>query len=98
MQSSTFEMVHSKRSNTRFLPTLDCEQSLFFFSFSEGSRDARNQGGSARRKNVSRISTLSHLAPQSRAFRVSRVLLDGLRKKRDWLPVVHVHLGNKLFV
>ena len=47
---------------------------------------------------VSCISTLSHLAPQSRAFRVSRVLLDRLRKKRDWLPVVHVHLGNKFLV
>ena len=66
---------------------IDCEQSLFFFRFSEGSarererraakpQEARNEGGS--------------LPLQSRAFshapghlRVSHVLLEGPRKKRD---------------
>ena len=69
MQSSTFETVHSKRSNTRFLPTLDCEQSLFFLSFSDGSRDERNQGGSARRKKF----CLVYIDPlSSRAFSHAR--------------------------
>ena len=45
---------------------------------------------------IFRASFISRL--QSRAFRVSRVLLDGLRKKERLAPVVHVHLGNKFLV
>ena len=73
---------------------IDCEQSLFFFRFSEGSarlrecRAARNEVGIPRRKK--RVSFLVPLP--SRALnherghlRVSRVLLDGPRKKRDCL-------------
>ena len=76
----------------------DCEQSLIFFRFSEGSaharerraakpRVSRNVGGSPRRKKrVSLFSYLSCLAPSVNLrghLRVSRVLLDGPRKKRD---------------
>ena len=31
-------------------------------------------------------------------FRVPRLSLDGLRKKRDWLLLVYVHLGDKFLV
>ena len=62
---------------------VDCEQSLFFFRFSRGNvrarerwaekpRDARNEGASSR--------AISHARGQ---LRVSGVLLDGPRKKRD---------------
>ena len=62
---------------------VDCEQSLFSFSFSKGNararerwpekpRDARNEGVSSRAFSQAR----GHL-------RVSGVLLDGPRKKRD---------------
>ena len=71
---------------------------LFFFRFSEGSaharerrvakpRVSRNEGGSPRRKKrVSLFSCLSCLAPSVNPrghLHVSRVLLDGPRKKRD---------------
>ena len=75
---------------------LDCEQSLFIFRFSEGSararerweakpRDARNEGGSPRRKK--RVVPLpSRAFSHSRGhLRVSGVLADGPRKKRDCL-------------
>ena len=56
---------------------LDCEQSLFFFRFSESNARARERR------------SLSRLAPSVTrvAICVSRVLLDGLQKK-DRLLVV----------
>ena len=69
---------------------VDCEHSLFFFIFSEGSararerrakrREARNEGSSHRRKGVAPSRTLSNARGH---LRVSSVLLDGPRKKRD---------------
>ena len=69
---------------------VDCEHSLFFFIFSEGSararehrakpRNARNEGSSQRRKRVAPSRTLSNARGH---LRVSSVLLDGPRKKRD---------------
>ena len=82
---------------------IDCEQSLFFFRFSKGSaraREARNEGGSPRRKRETArlaraneirvgLTTISHLAPSVTrvAICVSRVLLDRLQKKERLLVV-----------
>ena len=85
---------------------IDCEQSLFFFRFSEGSarsrecRAARNEVGIPRRKK--RVSFLVPLP--SRALNherghlcVSRLLLDGPRKKERLLVVYRgVYLRNYL--
>ena len=66
-----------------------CEQALVFFRFSEGSarerraakpREARNERGSLRRKKPLQSPAFSHARGH---LRVSHVLLDGLRKKRD---------------
>ena len=66
---------------------IDCEHSLFFFRFSEGSARAREK---RRRQPEKKKEWLFFFVPVSRAFsqarghlRVSRVLLDGPRKKRD---------------
>ena len=59
----------------------------------------RKRGWQREKKKVSLIFRASFISRlQSRAFRVSRVLLDGLRKKERLAPVVHVHLGNKFLV
>ena len=59
----------------------------------------RKRGWQREKKKVSLIFRTSFISRlQSRAFRVSRVLLDGLRKKERLAPVVHVHLGNKFLV
>ena len=63
------------------------------------ARASKKRGWQREKKKASlvfRTSLISRL--QSRAFRVSRVSLDGLRKKRDWLLVVFVHLGDKFLV
>ena len=66
---------------------IDCEQSLFLFRFSEGSARTREK---RRRQPEKKKEWLSFFVPVSRALsharghlRVSRVLLDGPRKKRD---------------
>ena len=65
---------------------VDCEQSLFFFRFSESNACARE-----RRSRVTRETRacLSRLAPSVTrvAICVSRVLLDGLQKKERLLVV-----------
>ena len=59
----------------KFLPCVDCEEPLFFFRFSESSARARKFA--ARRAKRGRLTPLvTHVA-----IYVSRVLLDGLRKK-----------------
>ena len=73
-----------------FLVALDCELSLFFFKFYKGGtrarerwgaklRDASNEGGSPRRSRAPPVA-FSHARGH---LRVSGVLLDGPRKKRD---------------
>ena len=71
---------------------LDCEQSLFFFRFSESnaparerrSREAREARAAAREeKGLSRLAPLVTRV----AICVSRVLLDGLQKKERLLVV-----------
>ena len=55
----TVSLLSSNHLANIACPVLDCEQSLFFFRFSEGSararassgKAARNKGGSPRRKN-----------------------------------------------
>ena len=66
----------------KFLPCVDCEQSLFCFRFSESS-GARGSGEAPRRAKR------GCLAPSVTrvAICVSRVLLDGLRKKERLLVV-----------
>ena len=60
--------------------SLECEQSLFFFRFSESNTRARE-----RRSRETRETCLSRLALSVTrvAICVSRVLLDGLQKKRE---------------
>ena len=74
---------------------VDCEQSLFFFRFSKGSaraasveprsretRDARNEGGSPRRKKFECLSRLA--ASVTRVFIcVSRALCSTGQEKRE---------------
>ena len=55
---------------------VDCEQSLFFFRFSEGSARARERRAAKPRGARNDGGARGHL-------RGSRVLLDGPRKKRD---------------
>jgi len=63
------------------------------------ARASKKRGWQREKKKESLVFRTS-LIPrlQSRAFRVSRVSLDGLRKKRDWLLLVYVHLGDKFLV
>ena len=86
---------------------LDCEQSLFFFRFSESntrarerrSRESRETRAAAREEK--RASCLSRLAPSVTrvAICVSRVLLDGLQKKERLLVVydVVISIGGIFF-
>ena len=64
--------------------SLDCEQSLFFFRFSESNALARE-----RRSRETRETRAARLAPSVTrvAICVSRVLLDGLQKKERLLVV-----------
>ena len=102
-------IVSCLTSPASYIPeSLDCEQSLFFFRFSnrfsKGSaraRDARNEGSSPRRKKE-RDSCFSHLAPSVTrvAICVSRVLLDGLQKKESlfvvyWKSKQPIYLSKK---
>ena len=70
--SVNFEKKPSFRS-------LDYEQSLLFFRFSEGSASERERRAAKPReaRNEGRSHARGHL-------RISHVLLDGPRKKRDW--------------
>ena len=88
---------------------VDCEQSLFFFRFSESSARARERRSretcetrradrEEKKKSLS-FSCLSRLAPSVTrvAICVSRVLVDGLQKKRDtarslsmWLSTLEI--------
>ena len=78
--------------------TIDCEQSLFFFRFSESSartwekrsRETRETRAAAQEGKKNLFSCLSHLAPSVTrvAICVSRSLLDGLQKK-ERLHVVY---------
>ena len=69
------------------LSGLDCEQSLFFFRFSESN--ARSRERQSRETRETRAAALSRLAPSVTrvAICVSRVLLDGLQKKERLLVV-----------
>ena len=73
---------------------IDCEQSLFFFIFSEGSararesRARREKRGLLPEKKKERFSVFVPLPSRTLSnprghLRVSSVLLDGPRKKRD---------------
>ena len=75
---------------------LECEQSLFFFRFSESNARAREQRSremretrAGAREEKRDFSCLSRLAPSVTrvAICVSRVLLDGLQKKERLLVV-----------
>ena len=75
---------------------VDCEQSLFFFRFSESNARARERRSretretrAAAREEKRVFSCLSRLAPSVTrvAICVSRVLLDGLQKKERLLEV-----------
>ena len=80
--------------------SLDCEQSLFFFRFSKRSararalsgspRDARNEGGSPRRKN---LSCLSRLAPSVTrvVICVSRAICSTDEEKRETARRILIH-------
>ena len=74
--------VECQRVESRGQTQIDCEQSLFFFRFSKGSAHARERAAKPR---DARNEGLSHLAPSVTrvAICVSRVLLDGLKKK-NW--------------
>ena len=61
-----------------FTLVLDCEQSLFFFRFSKGSARARERW--TREKRAAARRAFNHARGH---LRVSGVLLDGPRKKRD---------------
>ena len=65
---------------------VDCEQSLFFFRFSESNACARERRSRETRETRA---CLSRLAPSVTrvAICVSRVLLDGLQKKERLLVV-----------
>ena len=65
---------------------VDCEQSLFFFRFSESNACAQER---RRRETRETRACLSRLAPSVTrvAICVSRVLLDGLQKKERLLVV-----------
>ena len=65
---------------------VDCEQSLFFFRFSESNACARERPSRETRETRA---CLSRLAPSVTrvAICVSRVLLDGLQKKERLLVV-----------
>jgi len=77
--------------------TIDCEQNLFFFRFSESSararerqsRERRETRAAAREEKKNLFSCLSRLAPSVTrvAICVSRVLLDGLQTKERLLVV-----------
>ena len=62
------------------------------------ARASKKRGWQREKKKASLVFRALISRLQSRAFRVSRVSLDGLRKKRDWLLVVYVHLGDKFLV
>ena len=76
--------------------SLDCEQSLLFFRFSESNARARERR--RRETRETRVAAcLSRLAPSVTrvAICVSRVLLDGLQKKREtarslMLSLIHI--------
>ena len=65
---------------------VDCEQSLFFFRFSESNACAQERRSRETRETRA---CLSRLAPSVTrvAICVSRVLLDGLQKKERLLVV-----------
>ena len=66
---------------------LDCEQSLFFFRFSESNARARERRSRETRE------TRAAAPPVTRvAIFVSRVLLDGLQKKERLLVVYGIAL------
>ena len=69
--------------------SLDCEQPLFFFRFRESNARARE-----RRSRETRETCLSRLALSVTrvAICVSRVLLDGLQKKRETARSLDSHL------
>ena len=84
---------------------LDCEQSLFFLRFSEGSarsrecRAARNEVGIPRRKKVSLFSCLFRLAPSVKrvVICVSRAFyLTDKKKERPLVVYRGVYLRNYL--
>ena len=68
----------------KFRPLVDCEQSLFFSRFIEGSARARERRAAKRRDARNEDgSPLSAFSLACGHFRLSHVSLDGLRKKRD---------------
>ena len=79
---------------TLYTFSVDCEQSLFFFRFSESNARARE-----RRSRETRETCLSRLALSVTrvAICVSRVLLDGLQKKERLLVVyIQCHVVSNL--
>ena len=72
-----------------FIKTLDCEQSLFFFRFSESNARAREPRNRETRETraAARASPVSRHQSRAWPFCVSRVLLDGLQKKERLLVV-----------
>ena len=68
------------------LTEVDCEQSLFFFRFSENRARARDQRSCETRETSGAAVSLAP-SVTSVAICVSRVLLDGLQKKERLLVV-----------
>ena len=77
MSMRTFFWNQTKIVASAFTFCIDCEQSLFFFRFSESDARARE-----RRSRETRETRAERVA-----MCVSRVLLDGLRKKERLLNI-----------
>ena len=76
--------------STRPAHQLDCEQSLFFFRFSESNARARERR--SRETRETRAASVTRVA-----ICVSRVLLDGLQKKERLLVVYPPTSSPNLF-
>ena len=84
MKRETIQPVGDTNSEMRAKPHIDCEQSFFFFRFSESNARARE-----RRSRETRETRASRLVPSVTrvAICVSRVLLYVLQKKERLLVV-----------
>ena len=84
--SQKLKFISELTYNSNVLVALDCEQFLFFFRFSKGSARAQALSVEAarREKRGRQVPLPSRAFSHARGhLRVSGVLLDGRRKKRD---------------
>ena len=79
-RSSTLNCDCDRRRTKLVVFLVDCEQSLFFFRFSKGSVERRSRETRETRAAPFPSRAFSHARGH---LRVSGVLLDGPRKKRD---------------